>query len=687
MTKSANRAYNMKMHTKKKKLTKEEKKALWLENKNKIGLNQIIKAGVFLIFALAIEILNFVILNIQTPDGAKQILPTYIFFDIGLWLIMACLILISTRRWLSNTLFYFFTLFQIVICAVNATLYKDFGYLFTWDMFLLAVEAIDSFDISFVDLKSAFLYLAIIVVFISIPLIIDACAKKKLFTIKKLSRPILFLICFLSCFAVGTTCYSVQALTLSKGTNEKYEEIESDKYLFQNMHIIEESFRKFGTCGFYTKNFYDLTLGKLFGIKKYTIDSMIKKQSVEVNKDAVLYDQNLIVIMMESYEWFAIDPYNTPNLWKLKTGTISGNISSSIPSKGVSVLGYHANNKTNVSEDVALLGYMPNINQYSIGKNTLATAYSLPQLFKNLGYSTTYFHNFLPDFYDRNKVNINMGFDKFYSCEDFKSPDGKTTDFNDFQLEADFIDQMLNKIAPTNKKFMSFYTTVSSHGGYETPNSRFESYYNTYDSNLNDYIIWLRDEGYTYPKDTAMQNILRQYKAAAIDTDVMVGKLFDHLAEKNLLNSTTVMLYSDHNAYFHNLTQAVKGTDIEDVGNLTTHNIPLMIYSSKLGSDDNYSFCNTYDIYPTICELFGLGYSKFFSQGYNIFSDEISNSTYVSYLTGYYNAKCYSKNMKNISLYDGSTKEDVETFKTNVCKFYEKQRYIERVYRSGWKVK
>ena len=687
MAKSPERTYNYKVSQKKPKLTKEQKKALWLENKNKLGLNTILKPIIFLVFAITIEIVNFHILNITTTAGEKQLFPTYMFFDFGLWLIIAAIMLTCTRNWLSNTMFYFFTLFQIVICAVNATLYKDFGYLFTWDMIVLAVEGIDSFDISFIDFESALLYLALIIVFISIPIIIDVFGKKKQFEIKKLTRPILLLICFLSCFAIGTTSYTVQALTLGTGKNAEYKEIESDKYLFSNMHIIEESYRKFGTGGFYTKNLYDLTLGRLFVSGKDETINMINSQKVQVNEDAVLHGDNLVVIMLESFEWFAIDPYNTPNLWKLKTGTSSADYESPIPNKGVVIHDYVSNNKTNVSEDAAILGYMPHINQYKIGKNTYATEYSLPNLFRNLGYTANYFHNFLPKFYDRNVVNVNMGFEKFYSSADFVSPDGTKSDFNNFHLESDYIDQMINHLAPTDKKFMSFYTTVSSHGGYETYNSRFENHYQTYDNNLNNYELWLKNNGYVYPESEHYKNILRQYKAATMDTDVMVGKLFEHLKENNILDDTTVVIYSDHNAYFHNLAQAVKGTEIEDIGNLTTHNVPFMIYSSKLGSRDVYGFCNPYDIYPTICELFGLGYSTFFTQGYNMLTDDIENSLYVSYLTGYYNGKCYSKTMKNTVMLEGSTEADVATFKTNVCKFYQKQKYIEKVYRAGWKVK
>lgn len=680
--KNIDRTYHKKMKTK---LSKEEKRALKLERKNKLGLNQIIKPIMFLIFSIVIELVNYHILNIQNTDGSNQLFPTYIFFDLGVWILIAGVMLTCTKTWLANLMFYFFTILQLLICLVNSVLYLQFGYFFTWDALALAFEGVDSMDSCFIDTTAILICSGIAVIILATGLVLDLVAKRKVFSLRKKLRPILLLVCFLCCSLIGSTCYSIQYITLATGTNSEYEEIESDKYLYSNMHISEEAYRKFGTCGFYVKNFYDLTLGKLFGESEEEIKAKISSQTISKNEDAVLFDQNLIILMLESYEWFAIDPYNTPNLYKLATGTISSNNTSSVPSKGTTIHNYISNNKTNVSEDLALLGYMPHVNQYNANEGSLATAYSLPNLFSSLGYTTNYFHNFKPSFYNRDNVSYDIGFDKFYSNEDFASSDGKGVDFNSFQLESKFIEQMLDKIAPTDKKFMSFYTTVATHGGYETYNSRFDELYDSYDSNLNNFSSWLTSNGYTFPTDEATQKQLRAYKVAAMDTDAMVGKLFDHLSETGLIDSTTVIVYSDHNAYFDNLSQKIKGTDVNDSGNLKTHNVPLMVYSSKLGSNDIYDFCNTYDLYPTICELFGLEYSTFFTQGYNIFSEDISNSMYVSYLTGYYSNSCYSKNMVNISLYDGSAENDIADFKTKVCEFYQKQKLIERVYRSNWK--
>lgn len=667
------------------KLTKEEKKALKkqekLENHNKLSLNSIIKPIVFLILSIILEFVNFKILGLKkSGTDSVQLFPTYMFFNFAFW-IMICGLMLWSKNWFSNFLFYFCIFFQLVLCIANASLYADFGYLFSWDMFMLAMEAIDSFDISFIDVKSIIIYCIFLVFIIAIPILIDVFLKKKKITITKMSRPVFGLIAFLCCFFVAGGSYSIQLATLYNPKDKTYEAIASDKYLYDNMHIKEEAYKRFGTWGFYFKNAYDLTLKKLFSPNKNDIKNTVNSNVVAENPNALLHDDNLIVIMLESYEWFAIDPYNTPNLWKLKTGEdLSG--TSSVPSKATVMSNYHSNNKTNVSEDVALLGFMPNINTLHIkGKDNLLTKYSLPNMFKREGYSSNFFHNWTEDFYDRNVTNINIGFEDMFSVEDFVS-DNKSTTFNYFNLEQDFVKQFMNKLAPTDgSKFMNFYTTVATHGSYEVTNPRFSELYTEYDANLENFTTWFEENGYIYPTDSHYQDILRQYKTAAMDTDRMVGLLFEHLAShEGMLDNTTVILYADHNAYFHDLTYKVKGTEKLDYTAEKSYNVPLMIYSSKLGSETHDNFCNTYDIYPTIISLFGLEHSTSFTLGYNMLSEESKNSVHVSYLTGYYSDKFYSKNMCDFVSFGETTDDDLNLFKKNVCEFYKKQKLIEQIY-------
>ena len=112
----------------------------------------------------------------------------------------------------------------------------------------------------------------------------------------------------------------------------------------------------------------------------------------------------------------------------------------------------------------------------------------------------------------------------------------------------------------------------------------------------------------------------------------------------------------------------------------------MAIYSPKLvnnlnGQNKFEKFCNTYDIFPTICELYGLSYNKFMCQGYNIFSNEIENSFFSSNLNGMFDDKIYSLNIEEIYYDQIITDEDVEKFTTNAIKFYEKQHYLEESYK------
>lgn len=672
------------MPDKKPRLSKLEKKALkhkkYLENENKIGINQFIKIGIFLLLSLAIEIATYLLIGLKSPSGNAQVLPTYILFDIGFWLILCSIMLTCSKNWITNTVFYFGLIAQMVLLLVNTTLYTEFGYLFTWDMFKLITEGGESFDNTFINIPFIIVCVVIILVLITIPIIVDKLLSKHKIVMNKLSKPLFYMIAFFICFILGTSSFGIQANTLPD--SDEYQAIASDEYLYENMHIKEEAFRKFGTCGFYLKNLYDLTIANLDNSEQEDLTNYVKENVVEENTSATLHGDNLIMFMLESYEWFAIDPYLTPNLWKLKTGDGSD---TNVPSQATVMQGYVSNNKTNMSETISILGYMPSINSAAFKSNDLAVAYSLPNMFKAQGYETSYFHSWKGKFYNRRTTLKNMGFENFYSLEDFNTPN-KSTTFKQFNKEADFASYFMNKIAPTDKKFMSFYTTVSTHGTYTVNNERFAEYYQTYDNNKNNVKNWLTANGYTYPTDAYGQQILRHYKCAAMDTDAMIGLLFDHLEENNMLGNTTVLLFSDHNAYYHDLSWIIKGTEKADNSSLVTHGVPLMIYSSKLTGQTITNFCNTYDIYPTICKAFGLKYSTAFALGVDMLSTDIQNSMFSSFLTGFYSQTCYSKSTCTFKTYNNATDKDLETFKKLICKFYDKQTKLDKIYYRGWTV-
>ena len=129
------------------------------------------------------------------------------------------------------------------------------------------------------------------------------------------------------------------------------------------------------------------------------------------------------MICLESFDSFAIDPYNTPNLWEL----INGN--------SIYMSNFYGKNQTNVSEAISILGFMPNDSIYNAESDSLASKNSLANLFNDLGYTTSYFHSYSGDFYNRKEVMKNMGFQNLYFIEDADF-DNISTEFNDWSLET-----------------------------------------------------------------------------------------------------------------------------------------------------------------------------------------------------------------------------------------------------------
>lgn len=660
----------------KKRLKKKNLKEL---TQNQMGLNQFLKPVLFFIVSFALELASFLLFKFKTASGSTQVLPKYILIDIAVWLVISGLILLACKNWLSNLIYYLALFVEAVIFLVNVVLYGDFGYLFTFDMIKLIPGAIQSMHLSFINTKLIIFSILGILFFIFAPIIVDLIFKRKKFAITNVSKPIFCLLLFLITATVGAGCYTAQVALIKTSATDT--EISDDKYIYNNQILYDQYYQKFGSCGYYIKNLSNFLFPNN-NVSKTELEDILKKYDNNVTDEVSTLrdDHNLIVIMMESFEWFAIDPYNTPNLWALKTGEASENIDN----QAMVFTNYNSNNKTNISEDLCMLGYMPSENLFDVkSNNTYATKYSLANLFNNAGYTTSFFHNWNIDFYNRRTVNSNIGFKNIYSLEDFKS-DTKSTKFNYYNLEADFTEQFINQIAPTDKKFMSFYTTVSSHGTYDIINPLFENYYTTYDNNLENFKTWFAENGYHYPESEDMQAVLREYKSACMDTDAMVGKIFKHLKDNNLLDTTTVVLYADHNAYYQDLTNEVKSTDKSDYSSQKAYTVPLMIYSSTVEGSEIDSYCSPYDLYPTICEFFGLKYNLYNAQGKNILSaNEISQTVYMSHLTGFYSAKCYSKNMMYIQKYDGATDTDVQNFKDNVCKLLEKQRILNAIYKSN----
>ena len=128
----------------------------------------------------------------------------------------------------------------------------------------------------------------------------------------------------------------------------------------------------------------------------------------------------------------------------------------------------------------------------------------------------------------------------------------------------------------------------------------------------------------------------------------------------------------------------IRGTDTSDFSNIEVNNIPMIIYNDDLAARSSSIYCNTYDLFPTICDLFDFGYNTSLVQGRSIFRpSEIKKSVFVSFKHGIYNADYYTEDMIDIVQINDEPKTTLDEFKNYVYEFFKKQEVIEFVYRNN----
>ena len=634
----------------------------------------------FVLFALVFEMVNFLTLGLG-------ILPQYLIFDLAIiCLFLGVLFLMKTGGVLWICFASFFLLIQVSLNIVNATLNKVFGDIFSLSMLNLGVEGANAFKFEFLDWLSILVNLLIFGLFIFSAVYLN---KNTEFTVSltKRNKFTLVLSAFIALMAGGFSLFNAQIQTIRVNAETQQQTLDepfSDEELWENMFLKAESLEKFGTYGFYLKNLGDFlfSAGEMSDEDQAKVKDALKSGENYVAKSefsGVGAGDNLIVIMLESFDSFSIDPVYTPFLWSMRVGEFDG---------AQYMNSFYARNKTNISEEISIVGHIANEKLYSgyYGSVGINQPYSLPNLMKKDGAtSVNFFHGYLKNFYDRDVVNVALGFDKVYGIEDC-TLENITKGFGDWILDSDYIENMVDLFMPDGQRFYSQYTTIATHGPYDYDNHRIAKNLNYVEEHFDEYLNYINN--YTnlqMPTDAGLLKKYKQFKAFTMDTDKMIQYIFETLEEKGILDKTTIVMYADHNAYYSDMCFKVKGVAKDDYSNIESNHLPCIIYNDALPKMSNDTYCSTYDLYPTICDLLGLSYNSTLTQGYSIFSEDINNTVFVSSLSGMYVKNIYTSNIKEfVELDDSVTQEDIEKFKENLLKYFDKQEIIELVYQYNY---
>jgi phosphoglycerol transferase MdoB-like AlkP superfamily enzyme len=308
----------------------------------------------------------------------------------------------------------------------------------------------------------------------------------------------------------------------------------------------------------------------------------------------LLEGQNVIFIMCETCEQYAFSPEYTPNYYRLKNeGLYFNNFRTAARNDNT----YDAEFKSLTS-----MIYMQSDNyMHTYGENSFTNA--LPNVLRSQGYTANSFHDFEGSFFNRDIIHPNMGFERYYALEDL---DVVVDDPTMWVQDSIMFEQFKDLMAPVqDEPFFSFVLTVTPHGKHDY-----------YRDNLSEYYAIIDED----PELRERELEFRTLMAAQMDVDKALGILLDDLEQKDLLDSTTIVLYSDHKNYSSQYITE-KYTENSDIP-YEVDKVPMIIYSSKLGSGEVDTLGSHYDLTPTIMDLMGIEFYEDFYYGQSLFLNQ-----------------------------------------------------------------
>lgn len=219
---------------------------------------------------------------------------------------------------------------------------------------------------------------------------------------------------------------------------------------------------------------------------------------------------------------------------------------------------------------------------------------SLPNLFRQEGYTAESFHGSEGNVYNREQIHLNLGYEDYHSgsemgMENYTMDSGLMVAFDDMTDDA---------------PFFSFVITYSGHGPYSQENPIYLSHAEE---------AWAEaartDGNYVYAV------------AHAKETDAFIGALMAALEERGLLEDTVVAFYADHYNYYmldDALNMDIKGVDSLDL----LQHTDFFIYSRSLEAQTVEKVTSSIDVLPTLANLFGLEADYELLAGDDAFSED-----------------------------------------------------------------
>ncbi|MBR5614202.1 MAG: sulfatase-like hydrolase/transferase [Clostridia bacterium] len=461
------------------------------------------------------------------------------------------------------------TLF-IIISFCQYVYFQIFSKFFWFKSIVLADEGANYLDIVFSHIDFKLISFTII----SIVCFIIAVIKWKPIKISISSKLVFLLLPIVGIF-------SVRAVLLS----DYFCESKMEHFSWLEPGVIYNNFtdvnKTFYVCGLYQTTFRDV-YAIVFDSEKEKKDFDYEKVNTYFSKKGqthtntytdIFKGKNVIAIMLESIDTWMVDEKSTPTIcYMMKNGINFTNYYS--PTFGTG----HTFN----SEFAFNTGYFnppSSITAVNFQENTYK--YSIANLFKNEGYCVNSWHFNSPEFYNRNIMHKQFGFEKYNSFAELSTSEKKVVADSNVLKNEEIYQKMIEK-----QPFFNFIITYSGHIPYVGESVK----------------LSVAKSNHPELIDTSMDKETNNCQLLAADTDDFLKQLLEKLEKDNLLNDTVIVAYTDHYTYSFSDQEKLK----EYKGDDLVYRVPAFIYSKGIQCKQIDKPVMTIDLLPTLINMFGL---------------------------------------------------------------------------------
>lgn len=499
-------------------------KAMKIKESIKNNFNEIRKNYLLVVFFVIFNLINSTILRLVTVKNILSISPLLVDLSFLIAISLFSLFLKRTKR---IKYFMAVTIILTIICIINSIYYHYYSSFASVSLLATAVFAADVGDaivenvIKIVD----FIYiLSPICLYLSYRIIKKRGYLKREIKVEKkkiIKKALLSSLCI---FVVGGIFMPINSWArLFKLWNRESVVMSYGIYFYQLDDFIQSLTPQ---------------ITNLFGhdnaLKSVTDYYEENKREKTSNQFTGIFEgKNVIVIHAESMQTFPMnlkfnDQEVTPNMNKLA-------------SEGIFFSNFYSQVGVGTSSDAEFTfntSLMPSTSGTVFVNYFNRTYVSIPQLLKEKGYYTYSMHGNTGDFWNRNTMHKNLGYDKFYSKDSYVIDETIGLGLSDKSFFSQSVEIMKEVKENEEGPFYTLLITLTNH----TPFSDLElidEFPTTIDVQIGDQTITRE-----YLNNTTMGNYLRSVHYA----DEAIGEFIEKLDKEGLLENTVLIIYGDHDA-------------------------------------------------------------------------------------------------------------------------------------------